>query len=250
MSPNSTSQGHSPRSILIRFNFVTSQIMRDLVLRSEPTFGSWQIISLFLDEFLGFQVLRKVALQISGVTESSRTTHHEQAPSSQTPYGYNGYSNAPPPVPHPSHQAQQSSFSSIAPSSSNFPNFDDQFSPHTRQFIDRTAAQIVQDYPTSQANLAQQNYLYQQQAQNVPFSGYQSYPSHFPSSTSDLGETGMYENYGLGLGIGTPYGDVESHGTFGLELQAHTRGNAGPQQRFGELAFDDHSSVGFSPQLL
>lgn len=45
----------SPRSLLVRWSFVTSQIMRDLTLRSAPTFGSFAIASTFFNEFLGFQ---------------------------------------------------------------------------------------------------------------------------------------------------------------------------------------------------
>ncbi|KAL8290536.1 hypothetical protein RQP46_002794 [Phenoliferia psychrophenolica] len=65
-----TSAAHrqtSPRSLLIRWSFVTSQVMRDLTLRSAPTFGSFAIASTFFDEFLSFQVLRRVALQISAI---------------------------------------------------------------------------------------------------------------------------------------------------------------------------------------
>lgn len=66
----------APRSLLVRWSFVSSQIIRDLTLRfvalfrkgfdvadllhvrcsSAPSFGSFQIISLFLEEFLSFQV--------------------------------------------------------------------------------------------------------------------------------------------------------------------------------------------------
>ncbi|KAM0751110.1 hypothetical protein T439DRAFT_288432 [Meredithblackwellia eburnea MCA 4105] len=58
ISPPQTSaaKATSPRSLLIRWSFVTSQIMRDLTLRSAPSFGSFAIASIFLDEFLGFQV--------------------------------------------------------------------------------------------------------------------------------------------------------------------------------------------------
>ncbi|KAI5481142.1 hypothetical protein MNV49_005577 [Pseudohyphozyma bogoriensis] len=48
----------SPRSLLVRWTFVTSQIMRDLTLRSAPTFGSFAICA---------AVLRKVALQPSAI---------------------------------------------------------------------------------------------------------------------------------------------------------------------------------------
>jgi regulatory factor X, other len=39
----------SSRSVLIRWGYVTSQIMRDLTIRSDPTFGAFQILKLFLE---------------------------------------------------------------------------------------------------------------------------------------------------------------------------------------------------------
>lgn len=65
----------APRSLLVRWSFVSSQIIRDLTLRcvepsprrriaahvvvprsSAPSFGSFQILALFLEDFLSFQV--------------------------------------------------------------------------------------------------------------------------------------------------------------------------------------------------
>jgi len=63
----------SPRSLLIRWSFVTSQIMRDLTLRSAPTFGSFAIASTFCDEFLSFQVLRRVVLKNSAIAAATGT---------------------------------------------------------------------------------------------------------------------------------------------------------------------------------
>ena len=39
----------SSRSVLIRWGHVTSQIMRDLTIRSDPAFGAFQILKLFLE---------------------------------------------------------------------------------------------------------------------------------------------------------------------------------------------------------
>jgi regulatory factor X, other len=39
----------SSRSVLIRWGYVTSQVMRDLTIRSDPAFGAFQIVKLFLE---------------------------------------------------------------------------------------------------------------------------------------------------------------------------------------------------------
>ncbi|GAW05351.1 dna-binding protein rfx2 isoform 4 [Lentinula edodes] len=39
----------SSRSVLIRWGYVTSQVMRDLTIRSDPAFGAFQILKLFLE---------------------------------------------------------------------------------------------------------------------------------------------------------------------------------------------------------
>ncbi|PLW16673.1 hypothetical protein PCANC_13338 [Puccinia coronata f. sp. avenae] len=64
----------SPRSLLVRWCFVSSQLIRDLTLRSASSFGSFQIVNLFFDEWLGFKVLRKVALHVAAVAASVDTT--------------------------------------------------------------------------------------------------------------------------------------------------------------------------------
>lgn len=63
----------SPRSLLVRWCYVCSQILRDLTLRSAPAFGSFQIVSLFFEEWLGFKVLRKVALHVAAVPATAAT---------------------------------------------------------------------------------------------------------------------------------------------------------------------------------
>ncbi|KAI0036828.1 hypothetical protein K488DRAFT_75815 [Vararia minispora EC-137] len=60
----------SSRSVLIRWGYVTSQIMRDLTIRSDPTFGAFQILKLFLDDWIALNVLRNVALSTSSVAAS------------------------------------------------------------------------------------------------------------------------------------------------------------------------------------
>ncbi|WAR64075.1 hypothetical protein PtB15_16B235 [Puccinia triticina] len=68
----------SPRSLLVRWCFVSSQLIRDLTLRSASSFGSFQIVNLFFDEWLGFKVLRKVALHVAAVAASVDTTGQQQ----------------------------------------------------------------------------------------------------------------------------------------------------------------------------
>ncbi|KAH7105708.1 RFX DNA-binding domain-containing protein [Auriculariales sp. MPI-PUGE-AT-0066] len=60
----------SSRSVLIRWGYVTSQIMRDLTIRSDPTFGAFQILKLFLDDWIALNVLRSVALSTNSVAAS------------------------------------------------------------------------------------------------------------------------------------------------------------------------------------
>lgn len=60
----------SSRSILIRWGYVTSQIMRDLTIRSDPAFGAFQILKLFLDDWIALNVLRNVALSTNSVQAS------------------------------------------------------------------------------------------------------------------------------------------------------------------------------------
>ena len=61
----------SPRSFLIRSSFIINQIMRDLTLRSDPSFGSFQILSLLVGECIGFSTLRQVALQAATINRPS-----------------------------------------------------------------------------------------------------------------------------------------------------------------------------------
>ncbi|KAI0081808.1 hypothetical protein K474DRAFT_1587261 [Panus rudis PR-1116 ss-1] len=60
----------SSRSVLIRWGYVTSQVMRDLTIRSDPAFGAFQILKLFLDDWIAINVLRSVALSTNSVAAS------------------------------------------------------------------------------------------------------------------------------------------------------------------------------------
>ncbi|KAK2466217.1 hypothetical protein APHAL10511_001859 [Amanita phalloides] len=68
----------SPRSVLIRWGYVTSQIMRDLTLRSDPVFGAFQILKLFLDDWIAVNVLRSVALSTNSVAASVEPVMQQQ----------------------------------------------------------------------------------------------------------------------------------------------------------------------------
>jgi len=60
----------SSRSVLIRWGYVTSQVMRDLTIRSDPAFGAFQILKLSLDDWIAVNVLRNVALSTNSVAAS------------------------------------------------------------------------------------------------------------------------------------------------------------------------------------
>ncbi|KAL4081873.1 hypothetical protein V8B97DRAFT_1862803 [Scleroderma yunnanense] len=68
----------SSRSILIRWAYVTSQIMRDLTIRSDPAFGAFQILKLFLDDWIAVNVLRSVALSTTSVAASVEPVMQQQ----------------------------------------------------------------------------------------------------------------------------------------------------------------------------
>jgi len=68
----------SSRSVLIRWGYVTSQIMRDLTIRSDPTFGAFQILKLFLDDWIALNVLRSVALSTNSVAASVESVIQQQ----------------------------------------------------------------------------------------------------------------------------------------------------------------------------
>jgi len=56
---------------------VTSQVMRDLTIRSDPTFGAYQILKLFLDDWIALNVLRNVALSTTSVAASVEPVMHQ-----------------------------------------------------------------------------------------------------------------------------------------------------------------------------
>ncbi|EGO01895.1 hypothetical protein SERLA73DRAFT_85891 [Serpula lacrymans var. lacrymans S7.3] len=68
----------SSRSILIRWGYVTSQVMRDLTIRSDPAFGAFQIMKLFLDDWIAVNVLRSVALSTNSVAASVEPVMQQQ----------------------------------------------------------------------------------------------------------------------------------------------------------------------------
>lgn len=68
----------SSRSILIRWGYVTSQVMRDLTIRSDPAFGAFQILKLFLDDWIAMNVLRSVALSTNSVAASVEPVIQQQ----------------------------------------------------------------------------------------------------------------------------------------------------------------------------
>ncbi|PVF93725.1 hypothetical protein CPB86DRAFT_818571 [Serendipita vermifera] len=68
----------SSRSVLIRWGYVTSQIMRDLTIRSDPSFGAFQILKLFLDDWIALNVLRAVALSTNSVAASVEPVIQQQ----------------------------------------------------------------------------------------------------------------------------------------------------------------------------
>jgi regulatory factor X len=68
----------SSRSVLIRWGYVTSQVMRDLTIRSDPAFGAFQILKLFLDDWISVNVLRSVALSTNSVAASVEPTIQQQ----------------------------------------------------------------------------------------------------------------------------------------------------------------------------
>ncbi|KAF9057570.1 RFX DNA-binding domain-containing protein [Panaeolus papilionaceus] len=68
----------SSRSVLIRWGYVTSQVMRDLTIRSDPAFGAFQILKLFLDDWIAVNVLRHVALSTNSVAASVEPVMQQQ----------------------------------------------------------------------------------------------------------------------------------------------------------------------------
>ncbi|KAF5389106.1 hypothetical protein D9757_004905 [Collybiopsis confluens] len=74
----------SSRSVLIRWGYVTSQVMRDLTIRSDPAFGAFQILKLFLEanvmpsDWIAVNVLRSVALSTNSVAASVEPVMQQQ----------------------------------------------------------------------------------------------------------------------------------------------------------------------------
>ncbi|GBE79452.1 hypothetical protein SCP_0206520 [Sparassis crispa] len=113
----------SSRSVLIRWGYVTSQVMRDLTIRSDPAFGAFQILKLFLDDWIALNVLRSVALSTNSVAASVEPVMQQQFFLSED------YSNSldvrPPMANTPTTSSmlaalQQDTFGSLDPASSAF----------------------------------------------------------------------------------------------------------------------------------
>ncbi|KZS97588.1 hypothetical protein SISNIDRAFT_521649 [Sistotremastrum niveocremeum HHB9708] len=83
----------SSRSVLIRWGYVTSQIMRDLTIRSDPAFGAFQIMKLFLDDWIALNVLRSVALSTNSVAASVEPVMQQQYFSLSPMAGQESFSN-------------------------------------------------------------------------------------------------------------------------------------------------------------
>ncbi|KAJ7913520.1 hypothetical protein B0H13DRAFT_1612524 [Mycena leptocephala] len=63
------SAGKSPslRSVLIRWSYVMDQIIRDLTIRGDPSSGAFQIVRIFLHDWIGCNVLRSVVLSVNSI---------------------------------------------------------------------------------------------------------------------------------------------------------------------------------------
>ncbi|RDX55656.1 hypothetical protein K466DRAFT_595771 [Polyporus arcularius HHB13444] len=83
----------SSRSVLIRWGYVTSQVMRDLTIRSDPAFGAFQILKLFLDDWIALNVLRNVALSTNSVAASVEPVMQQQFFSLSPMPGQESFSN-------------------------------------------------------------------------------------------------------------------------------------------------------------
>lgn len=129
--------------------------------RSAPSFGSFQILSLFFDEFFGFQVrppppssaqtneilpqvLRKVALQISAISSPTSTSLYPSQPTLFSPLNESSNASYPLSLSLPFPQPSSSSSDYLQPSS-DYPQplgtdtMMDSFSPNTRMMFETVA---------------------------------------------------------------------------------------------------------------
>lgn len=124
----------SPRSLLVRWCFVSSQLIRDLTLRSAASFGSFQIVNLFFDEWLGFKVLRKVALHVAAVAASVDATSTDATQQLQS--------------------QQSNSMMYLAPDASSYPSYTDQAIDQQQLLHDgpNSTSDVTITIPTSTGN--------------------------------------------------------------------------------------------------
>ncbi|WVQ96023.1 hypothetical protein IAU59_003123 [Kwoniella sp. CBS 9459] len=69
--------GVTVRAIACRVGFITSQVMRDFTLKSDKSFGLFQLIKTWIDDYVSIHSLRQTALSTSSVEAAgSRTFAH------------------------------------------------------------------------------------------------------------------------------------------------------------------------------
>lgn len=76
MSP-STALEDAGRSLILRWSFFTSLLLRDLTLKGGHSFGSFHLLRLLLDEYVMFYVERRIDLM------QRHVHHHQQQPASE-----------------------------------------------------------------------------------------------------------------------------------------------------------------------
>ncbi|WVF68476.1 hypothetical protein IAT40_003243 [Kwoniella sp. CBS 6097] len=69
--------GVTVRAIACRVGFITSQVMRDFTLKSDKSFGLFQLIKTWIDDYVSIYALRQTALSTSSVEAAgNRTSTH------------------------------------------------------------------------------------------------------------------------------------------------------------------------------
>ncbi|KAK6908478.1 hypothetical protein I203_102480 [Kwoniella mangroviensis CBS 8507] len=66
--------GITLRAIVCRVGFITSQVMRDFTLKSEKSFGLFQLIKTFIDDYVSITSLRQTALSTKSVESNAPTS--------------------------------------------------------------------------------------------------------------------------------------------------------------------------------
>lgn len=78
------------QSMLANTSFVCAQFLRDLTLRSDPTFGSFQITVLFLQEVWGLRSMRAIALHVQPPETVHKSSRPAPLPLRPELMGYSG----------------------------------------------------------------------------------------------------------------------------------------------------------------